>query len=415
MSSKCPHFDIMNPDTYGKGVPFETYKELRASCPVSPQRDTVYDVDCWAVTKREDLDFISKNPALFSSEAKLAIVEELDEGTTELLRNQIINMDPPKHIKHRRIIRNAFTSRAVDNLEPRFRQVAKEIVDRIAARGECEFVEEVAAEMPLIAICELIGIPIEERSTFFHLVNVLLAADDAEMADGMEVRQEASFKVFEYAMNLAVEHRANPKPGSIIGALLDGTVDGEFLSEEEFCYFFLILVVGGIETTRTVTSQGMRLLMEHPEQLQMLVDNPEMIPEAVEEILRYNSAFIHMRRTVMEDIELGGQKMKKGDKVLLCYHSVNHDEDVFGDDADLFDITRSRRTGVDIGKEHRAFGIGQHFCLGTHLARKELICMFDEIISRMRNPKLAAPIRYLRSNFISGIKEMKISFDPEVA
>lgn len=411
MNSKCPHFDIMNPDIYDKGVPFEAYKELRAACPVSKQRDTEYDVDCWAITKREHLDFISKNPKIFSSQEKLAIVEDLDEPTTELLRNQIINMDPPVHIKHRRIIRNTFTGRAVDNLEPRFRDVAKEIVDRVIDKGECEFVEEIAAEMPLIAICELIGVPIEERSTFFNLVNVLLAADDAEMAEGMEVRQEAAAQVFVYATALAAEHRANPIPNSIVGTLLDGTVDGEALTEEEFCYFFLILVVGGIETTRTVTSQGMRLLMEHPDQLQMLVDNPAMIPAAIEEVLRFNSAFIHMRRTVMEDIELDGQQMKKGDKVLLCYHSANHDEDVFGDDSGVFDITRAQRTGVDVEREHRAFGIGQHFCLGSHLARKELKCMFDEIIPRMRNPKLAEPVRYLRSNFISGIKEMKITFD----
>jgi cytochrome P450 len=155
------------------------------------------------------------------------------------------------------------------------------------------------------------------------------------------------------------------------------------------------------------------MLMEHPDQLQYLLDNPDKIAGACEEMLRYNTAFIIMRRTVMEDIEVGGQQMKKGDKLIMHYHTVNHDESIFGDDAMKFDVTRAERM-PNLYKEHRAFGIGQHFCLGTHLARLELRVMFEEIIPRLRNPKLAGPVEYTRSNLVNGIKRMPITFDPEV-
>lgn len=178
----------------------------------------------------------------------------------------------------------------------------------------------------------------------------------------------------------------------------------------EFVTFFLLLIVGGIETTRTSTSHGMRLLMEHPEQYQMLVDNPELVPDAVEEILRFNPAFIHMRRTAMEDVELNGIQIKKGDKVVLMYDSANHDETVFGDDSEIFDITRAQRM-PELRNEHRTFGIGQHFCLGSHLARKEMYIVFEEIVKRIRNPKFVTQPHFAQSNFISGIHTMNISFD----
>jgi cytochrome P450 len=175
---------------------------------------------------------------------------------------------------------------------------------------------------------------------------------------------------------------------------------------------FILILVGGNESTRTVIAQGMRLLMENPDQLQYLVDNPDRIPDACEEILRYNTAFISMRRTAMEDTELGGQDIKKGDKVLLHYHTINHDENVFGDDAMVFDVRRAERM-PDLYNQHRSFGIGQHFCIGSHLARMELRIMMEEIIPRIRNPKFAADPQFVRSFFVNAMKEMKITFDAE--
>ena len=213
-------------------------------------------------------------------------------------------------------------------------------------------------------------------------------------------------------MKLAAEHQENPKD-DIIGALLRGTERAEGLDESEFVWFFLMLIAAGNESTRTVTSHGMRLLMDPPDQLQYLVDNPDKIENACEEMLRYNTAFILMRRTAMEDVEVAGKQIRKGDKIILHYHTVNHDEEIFGEDAMEFDVTRAERM-PDLYNQHRAFGIGQHFCLGSHLARLEMKVMFEEIIPRIRNPKLAGEIIYTRSNLVNGIREMPITFDPEV-
>jgi cytochrome P450 len=200
---------------------------------------------------------------------------------------------------------------------------------------------------------------------------------------------------------------------NITGALLDAELNGAPIPEDLFGWMFILILVGGNESTRTVIAQGMRLLMEHPDQLQYLVDNPDKIANACEEILRYNTAFISMRRTAMHDTELGGQHIKQGDKVLLHYHTINHDEDVFGPDAMAFDVTRAERM-PDLYNQLRSFGIGQHFCIGTHLARLELRIMFEEIIPRLRNPKFRDQPKFVRSFFVNAMKEMNIRFDPGV-
>ena len=222
----------------------------------------------------------------------------------------------------------------------------------------------------------------------------------------------ASLEVIQYAMNLAAKHQSEPMD-NITGALLDAELNGAPISEDLFGWMFILILVGGNESTRTVIAQGMRLLMEHPDQLQYLVDNPDKIANACEEILRYNTAFISMRRTAMQDTELGGQHIKQGDKVLLHYHTINHDEDVFGPDAMAFDVTRAERM-PDLYNQLRSFGIGQHFCIGTHLARLELRIMFEEIIPRLRNPKFRDQPKFVRSFFVNAMKEMNIRFDPEV-
>ncbi len=409
--SQCPVHDLLNPTTYAEGVPFDKLKELRSSCPVSKQRDTVNNMDYWAITRREDLDFVSKNPKLFSSHERLAILEETDGELLTMQQTQIINMDPPDHIKHRRIVRNAFTVKAVDGLEPFIREKVTKVIDKVAGRGECEFVADVAAEIPLFVVCALMGIPTDDRKIFGEHVDTMLGGMDPELNIDEDQQMASMMFIFEYAKKLAQQHKDNPQE-NLIAKLIDGSVDGEGLSELEFCTFFLLLIVGGIETTRTSTSQGMRLLMEHPGQLQMLVDNPDLIPGAVEEILRFNPAFMHMRRTAMEDVELGGQSIKKGDKIVLMYESVNHDEAIFGDDSETFDVTRAQRQ-PELRNEYRTFGIGQHFCLGSHLARKEMIAVFEEVVRRMRNPTFLEAPKYLQSNFISGIREMPIRFDKE--
>lgn len=405
--NQCPHLALTDPDTYVDGVPFDRFAYLRREHPIAWQDDPAAGVGYWAISKREHIDFISKSPELFSSAARSCFYAERSEEQLAVMRLLLINMDPPDHVKYRRIVRNAFTPRAVDSYEQRFRDIARQILDRVVPRGRCEFVEEVAAELPLIAICELMGIPIEDRHQFFEWTNTMIGADDPEMAISQEQAGIAHFKVFEYGRKLAALHRQSPRD-NIVGALIDGVVQGEHLTEDEFCSFFLLLVVAGNETTRTVTTHGMRLLLEHPEQYRKLQADPSLVPHAVEEFLRYHSAVIQFRRTAMQDVELGGVTIRKGDKVVMFYHSANHDEAVFDEPA-RFDIERDRRD--DIRREHRAFGFGEHFCLGSHLARLELRVIFDEIVRRLHNPRLDGPVHYLRSNLISGVKRMPIVFD----
>jgi len=412
--SQCPFANLLDPDTYAEGMPYQKLREIREAGPVVHMEDPLTGVPYWVVTRREDLDLVSKNPSLYSSAARSAFPMEYDQDMVDGIHaNTIINMDPPQHQKVRRIVRNAFTPKRVESYEPKFREHARRIVDAVASRGECEFVEGVAAELPLIAILELLGVPLEDRKKFFDWTNTMIFADDPDMSISELEGQMASLEVIQYAMDLAVKHQSEPMD-NITGALLDAELDGAPISEDLFGWMFILILVGGNESTRTVIAQGMRLLMEHPDQLQYLVDNPDKIANACEEILRYNTAFISMRRTAMHDTELGGQHIKQGDKVLLHYHTINHDEDVFGPDAMAFDVTRAERM-PDLYNQLRSFGIGQHFCIGTHLARLELRIMFEEIIPRLRNPKFRDQPKFVRSFFVNAMKEMNISFDPEVA
>jgi len=410
--SQCPFANLLDPDTYAEGMPYDALRAIRAAGPVVKLEDPLTGVPYWAVTGVAEMDEVSKNPKLYSSAARTAFPMEYDQDMVDTIhRHTIINMDPPLHQKVRRIVRNAFTPKRVESYAPKFREHARRIVDNVASRGSCEFVEEVAAELPLIAILELLGVPLEDRKQFFDWTNTMIFADDPDMSTSEVEGQLASLEVIQYALNLAAQHRESPMD-NITGALLDAELDGAPLTEDVFGWMFILILVGGNESTRTVIAQGMRLLMEHPDQLQYLVDNPDKIGNACEEILRYNTAFIAMRRTAMADTELGGQQIRKGDKIVLHYHAANHDERAFGDDAMNFDVTRAERM-PDLYNQLRSFGIGQHFCIGSHLARLELNIMFEEIIPRLRNPRLNGEPKFVRSFFVNAMKELNISFDPE--
>ena len=414
--SQCPYTNLLDPDLYAAGGHHLKLQELReqADGPIIKIEDPLTGIPYWAILQREHVDYIAKNPALFSSEKRLTIPQEYDDETIAMQSMMLVNMDPPKHGKFRRIARNAFTPKAVESYHATFAKYAKEIIDNVAAKGQCEFITEVAAELPLMAILDLCGVPIDDRSKFFTWTNQMMFQEDEDIGgnDPAATAQEAAANIYLYAGELAKKHAETPLT-NIVGALLDGEVEDEKLSEDEFQLFFLMLIAAGNESTRSVTAHGMRLLMEHPEQLQMLVDDPALIPGACEEMLRYNPAFVTMRRTVMQDTEVAGVAMKEGDKVLLHWHLVNLDDTVF-EEPMKFDITRSQRM-PDLSREHRAFGIGTHFCIGAHLARMELQIMFEELLPRLRNPQFAEPVKYVRDYFVNGIKEMKITFDPEVS
>lgn len=410
--SGCPIHNVLDPNLFAEGMPYAGLAELRQRGPVLRMEDDITGVPYWLITRREEADFIERNPEIFSSQARSAMPMEDDQDMVENISSKmLINMDEPRHMKMRRVVRDAFTPRAVAAHLPFLEEHAKQVVDAVAAKGECEFVTEVASELPLLTILHLLDVPASDRQKFFQWTNTMFFADDPDVSGGQEAAQQAAAELMEYAYNLKLQYDQEPKE-TVTGALLTGEIDGEPISDEEFLWMFLMTITAGNESTRTSITHGMRLLMEHPDQLEWLRENPEHIPMAVEEMVRYNTAFTCMRRTALADAEVGGQQIKAGDKVILHYHTINHDEKVFGDDAMEFDVKRGLRH-ANLGRDIRSFGTGSHFCLGTHLAKEEMRIMFEQILPRMRSPQPAGPITYIKSYFVNGIKSMPIKFVPE--
>jgi cytochrome P450 len=283
------------------------------------------------------------------------------------------------------------------------RAIARGIVDEIAHKGECDFVTEVAAELPLRVITEMLGVPEGDRRRIFELSNRLILGANAtpgQMADS----KAAAMEMWLYAHRLAEERKRRPGD-DLVSQLLAGEVDGERLSELEFDSFFLLLAVAGNETTRNLVSGGMLALLEHPAQRDQLISNRGWLPDAVEELLRWVSPISHMRRTATRDVELRGQRILAGEKVVLWYASANRDEQVF-ERPFRFDVRRRPN-------RHLAFGVGEHFCLGSHLARMETRVLFEELLRRLPDLDLAGPVQRLASNFVNGIVSMPVRFHAE--
>ncbi|MFP8875090.1 MAG: cytochrome P450 [Myxococcota bacterium] len=420
------HIDLTDPDNFLEGTPHDWLTAIRNVDPVHWHQGSS-GAAFWCVTKWEDLRYVSRNPRLFSSQRKgtnmpnprmeemmrqrfargevnpqmAAMAKRAEDGNS--IFPIMLMMDPPRHVAFRRLVQRSFTPRYVAGLEKHIRDLARGIVDDVIEKGECEFVTEVAADLPLQVICDMMGVPEEDRQEIFDLSNLMIGFDDPELGESEEQRAMASMGMFTKAMKVAELYRDNPQE-NLTSHLLHRDVEGEKLSEMEYSAFFLLLTVAGNETTRTVTTNGMRVLMQNPDQLQRLVDDPSLIPSAVEEILRYEPAVHHFRRTATEDTEIRGREIKENDPVIMWYAAANRDEEVF-EDPDRFDVARHPN-------EHLSFGIGEHFCLGASLARLELTAIFEEIVPRLRNPEFAGPIRRLRSNFINGVKEMRVRFDP---
>jgi cholest-4-en-3-one 26-monooxygenase len=319
-------------------------------------------------------------------------------------RMTMLVMDPPQHVKYRRLVQRGFTPRRVEKLEPTIRKYARAAVDAIAEKGECEFVEHLACELPLTLICELVGIPLDMRKQIFDWSNQMIGADDADMR--ATDPKTTAMQMWLYCNQLVAQKKAKPDD-TLLSALANGSVEGEALSELELNNFFVLLCVAGNETTRNATSQFMRLMFEHPEQWKLLTsDVDRYLDGAIEEVLRFSPPVMMFRRTAMEDTEIRGQRIAKGDKIYLSYPSANRDESVFGESSMRFDITRK-------DNHHIAFGIGEHYCLGANLARMQLRCILREIATRLRDMRPAGRPEFQRSNFIAGIKRMPVTFTPE--
>jgi cholest-4-en-3-one 26-monooxygenase len=400
--------DLTDPEIFQRGTPHEMFRLLRREAPVfwHEEKD---GPGFWAITKYDDLKHVSKNPHLFSSEHQGTLVRDPLPEDLPHIQAIMLNMDPPKHRQYRHLIGKAFTPRMIDNMHGRIREMVRAIIDGVVERGECDFVEDVAARLPLWVIAEMMGVPAEDRRHVYEIGNKMVGVDDPDYhdADGKPVSEkgakEAFAEMFFYADKLREKARKAPAD-DLATAMLEAELDGQRLSDLDFNFFFLLLLIAGNETTRTVTSNGMLTLIEHPDQLDALRRDPTLLPSAVEEILRFAPAVHCFRRQSLAPAAIRGQRIEADQKLMLWYPSANRDEDVF-ESPDTFDVRRSPN-------EHVAFGFGEHYCLGANLARLELNEIFRGIVLRLHDVELAAPPRRLRSTFINGVKEMRVRFRP---
>ncbi|MFF0158069.1 cytochrome P450 [Streptomyces sp. NPDC005263] len=400
-------FDFTDPDLLQHRVPLPEFAELRRAEPVRwiPQPSNLagfQDEGYWAVTRHADVKYVSTHPELFSSYLNTAIIrfnEHIERDAIDAQRLILLNMDPPEHTRVRQIVQRVFTPRAIRALEDNLRSRAHAIAASARARsGSFDFVTEVACELPLQAIAELIGIPQDDRAKIFDWSNKMISYDDPEYAITEEVGAESATELIAYAMNMAADRKQCPAK-DIVTTLVAAEDEGS-LSSDEFGFFVLMLAVAGNETTRNAITHGMHAFLTHPEQWELY--KRERPATTAEEIVRWAAPVNSFQRTATQDTELGGQQIKRGDRVGLFYASANHDPEVF-ENPDAFDITRDPNPHLGFG------GGGPHFCLGKSLAVLEINLIFNAIADAMPTLKPTGDPRRLRSAWINGVKELQVS------
>jgi cholest-4-en-3-one 26-monooxygenase len=395
--------NLIDRDRYVSRVPFEMFDTLRREAPIFwHEQDEPGGRGFWAVTNYQGVVEVNREIDRFSSARGSALITELAEEDLAQQRMMMLNMDPPMHTRYRLLVNKGFTPRMVSKLEEQMRERCARIIDAVAEKGECDFVTEVAAELPLQVIADVMGVPQEDRHKVFDWSNRMIGSEDPEYQVAVDAPQQAAMELFTYAHELAAEKRINAHD-DVFSVLTHVEIDGDKLSELELDMFFMLLAVAGNETTRNLIAHGMLALIEHPEQMQKLREDRSLMPSAVDEMLRWGTPVMHFRRTATRETEIGGQSIKENDKVVIWYISANRDDSVFSDPY-TFDITRTPN-------EHVAFGGGgPHFCLGSNLARLEIRVMFDAVLDRLDDIELSDEPKRLRSNFINGIKHLPIKF-----
>ncbi len=399
--------DALGPDVFQRREHHAIFTDLRANDPVHWHVDHT-GMGAWSLTKHADVQMANRDTKTFISSKGFAMMDIVDgDMQSGVMKEMLPGMDPPQHTRYRRIVNRGFTPRTLRLIEEHLAKKAAAIVDAVIAKGQCDFVEEVAAALPLHAIAELVGVPEEDRQQMFVWSNHMTGIDDPEFSGDIETGVVAAAEMMAYADGLRAKRVVDPR-SDIVTTLTNATVEeAEGLTDGEFQMFFILLVVAGNETTRNATAHGMRALIDNPAELAKLRadPSPERIDRAVEEILRWSSPIHYFRRTATRDVELRDKVIKAGDRVMLWYASANRDEEAFPYPF-RFDVDRTPNDHVTFG------GGGAHFCLGSNLARMELRLIFTELVTRMPDVHLDGEPEMLRSNFVSGIKHMPVRWDP---
>jgi cholest-4-en-3-one 26-monooxygenase len=401
-----PGFDFTDPDIYAERLPVEELAHMRKVAPIwwneQPKGVGAFgDGGYWVVTKHKDVKEVSRRSDVFSSNAKTALPryrEDADPESLERGKVVLLNQDAPHHTHLRKIISRAFTPRSIECLREELDQRAQNIVKAAAAEGSGDFVEQVSCELPLQAIAGLMGVPLDDRKKLFDWSNQMVGEMDPEFAnnDGLT----ASVELITYGMQLAAE-RAD-KPGEdLVTKLVQADVEGHKLSEDEFGFFVILLAVAGNETTRNSITQGMMAFTEFPDQWELF--KKERPATAADEIVRWATPVTSFQRTALEDIELSGVKIEKGQRVVMFYRSANFDEDVF-DDPYSFNILRDPNPHVGFG------GTGAHYCIGANLARMTIDLIFNAIADQMPDLTPISPPERLRSGWLNGIKHWQVDY-----
>ena len=388
--------DLLDPDTFADGPPYAAFRRLRTEAPIAWHPEREGSAGFWLLSRHADVVAVSRDHATFSSFEGGTMTQDMDPMGLTVVRMMLLNMDPPAHTKLRNLVNRGFTPRQVARLEPRIRELSAGIVAAVAPAGRCDFVTQVAGELPSALIAELMGIPIADGRKLYELTERMHSAGNPVDAAG------ATGEMMSYAAGLRAKKRGAPAE-DIATVLLDAEIDGERLTDLEFDLFFLLLINAGGDTTRNLVASGMLALIRHRDALAAIRADRSLLPGAIEEMLRYCSPVMQFRRTGLRDAEIRGQKIAKGEKVVMFYPSANRDEEVFAD-PDRFDIHRSPNPHVAFG------GGGAHFCLGASLARLEIRCLFEAILDRLDAIELDGPVERLHSWFIDGPRRMPVRF-----
>jgi cholest-4-en-3-one 26-monooxygenase len=402
VSSDVENILLAEHDLWADGPPHEAFKQMRSKCPIHwTGRVTEYPDErgFWSVTTAEDIHTVSRDWQTYSSAHGVTAVSEV--FPVELVQAMFIGMDPPKHDRLKALFQGGFTPKRIAAHEQEIREIVVDVLERVQGRETCDLVTDIAQPAVSRVIGRFMGIPEEDDAIWARLMNSTLSGDDKDLApEGIEgVLEKDIPEIFARCGKMIAERRESPTD-DLTTVLVNAEIDGETLAEHEIVMGFFLLVAAGNDSTKATYTSGMRALMESPDQLQLLLDDPSLVSGAVEESLRMFPAFAHFRRTATRDTELHGQQIKQGDKVVLWYVSSNREESLY-EDPDRFDVKRN--------PEHQAFGAGgRHFCLGTALARLELKILFEETLKRFPNIAMDGKPSYVESGFLNQMKTLPV-------